>query len=66
MEKIYRDWELKKDDKLKLSDGSILIHRKMDGMYAQWIDESGEMVTGNFDKLIYEDGFYKPFITNTE
>ena len=45
-------WDLKKGDEVMTPDGSKLTFRKMDGMYAQWTQEDGEMAIGNFSKIL--------------
>ena len=52
--------ELKKGDKVVLPDGEIITFRKMDGAYAQWIKQNGEMGIGNFSKLLKVGDKYIP------
>lgn len=60
MAKVYKQWELERGDKVKLSDGSELIFIKMDGMYAQWEQESGKVAIGNFAGFKKVNDYYVP------
>ena len=50
-EEILKQWDLPKGAIVKYDDGKTLEFQKMDGMYAHWIDETGEMKIGNFEAL---------------
>lgn len=58
-----KQYELKNDSIVELSNGKRVTFLKMDGMYAKWDDE-GEFKTGNFEDFEETDFGYKVKETN--
>lgn len=55
--KVYKQWELPNNSKVILSGGEEITFRRMDGMYAQWIQD-GELKIGNFEGFIKKDNYF--------
>lgn len=68
--KILKQWDLKKGDKVKLPDNMILVFHHMDGMYAKWFDEKDteqkDLLTGSFHALRKEGKYYIPVTPDQE
>lgn len=60
MSNNIEQWNLPRDAKVRLEDGTFITFKKMDGMYAQW-DQNGKLAIGNFDgfRKVEGEDFYE-------
>ena len=58
MTRTLKQWELKNNSEVELSDGTRVTFLKMDGMFAHW-EENGKRKIGNFNAFVKTDYGYK-------